>query len=141
LFRKRQQLDPFFFLSKFCCPFGHDEYGLVQPDHFHSPFIIDSTMPVLCSKRNCNIFYKTSSAGDYTVPCNALSNYDWSLLYNETSIDAAVDRLNVAVTQAIDLAVPSGHKYPTWFSGKLIACIKKKNYFHRRCKKYKADFL
>jgi hypothetical protein len=35
---------------------------------------------------------------------NALSNYDWTLLYNETSADAAVDRLNHAVTQAIDLA-------------------------------------
>jgi hypothetical protein len=26
-------------------------------------------------------------------------------LYNETSVDAAVDRLNVAITQATDLAV------------------------------------
>jgi hypothetical protein len=39
---------------------------------------------------------------------NALSNYDWSSLHNEISVDAAVDRLNVAVTQAIDLAVPYG---------------------------------
>jgi hypothetical protein len=34
---------------------------------------------------------------------NALSTYDWSSLNNETSVDAAVDRLNVPVTQAIDL--------------------------------------
>jgi hypothetical protein len=73
---------------------------------------------------------------------NALSNYDCSSLYNETSVYAAVDRLNVVVTQALDLAVPSGHikkhKYSAWFSGKLKTYIKKKNYFHRRYKKYKA---
>jgi hypothetical protein len=64
-------------------------------------------------------------------------------LYSETSVDAAIDRLNFAVTQAIDLAVPSGHikkhKYPDRFSGKLKTYIKKKNYFHRRYKKYKTD--
>jgi hypothetical protein len=37
----------------------------------------------------------------------ALAAYIWSSLYNEISDVAAVDRLNVAVTQAIDLAVPS----------------------------------
>jgi hypothetical protein len=49
--------------------------------------------------------------------------YDRSALCNETSVDAAVDRLNAAVAQAINLAVPSGcvtkHKYPIWFSGRL----------------------
>jgi hypothetical protein len=48
---------------------------------------------------------------------SALCTYDWSLLYNEASVDALVDRLNIAVTQAIDLAVPFGHiikhNYPT----------------------------
>jgi hypothetical protein len=59
-----------------------------------------------------------------------LATYVWSSLYNETSVNAAVDRLNVAVIQAIDLAVPSGyikaHKYSAWFCGKLNAYIKKK---------------
>jgi hypothetical protein len=32
-----------------------------------------------------------------------------SSLYNKISVDAAVDSLNVAVTQAINLAVPSGY--------------------------------
>jgi hypothetical protein len=68
----------------------------------------------------CNVFYKRFSAGGYAVLCSALSKYDWFSLYNETSVAAAVDRLNAAVTQAIDLAVLSGHikkhKYCTWFS-------------------------
>jgi hypothetical protein len=29
----------------------HPEYGLVQPDHFHLPFIIDSAMPVRRHKK------------------------------------------------------------------------------------------
>jgi hypothetical protein len=64
---------------------------------------------------------------------NALATYVWSSLYNETSVNAAVDRLNIAVTQAIDLAVSSGYtkkdKYPALFSGILNAYNKKKNYF------------
>jgi hypothetical protein len=43
-------------------------------------------------------------------------------------VDVAVDRLNVAVTSATDLAVRSGyirkHKHPAWFSGKLKVYIK-----------------
>jgi hypothetical protein len=33
---------------------GHDEYGLGQPDHFHPPFITDSTMPIRRSEQNFN---------------------------------------------------------------------------------------
>jgi hypothetical protein len=101
----------------------HAEYGLVQSDHFRPPFIIDCAMPIRRCKQNVNISYKSFSAGDHEVLYNALSTYDWSSLYNETSADAAVDRLNFAVTKTIDLAVPSGyiekHAYLTWFYGKL----------------------
>jgi hypothetical protein len=64
-------------------------------------------MPVRRSKQNFISSYKRFSAGDYAVLHNALSTYDWSSLYNETSPDAAVDKLNVAVIQTIYLAVPS----------------------------------
>jgi hypothetical protein len=40
---------------------------------------------------------------------SSLSNYDRSSLRNETSVDAAIVRLNVVTTQTIDLAVSSGH--------------------------------
>jgi hypothetical protein len=53
---------------------------------------------------------------------------------------ATVGRSNAAVTQAIDLAVPSGHskkhEYLPWISGKLILHSKKK-YFYIRFKKFK----
>jgi hypothetical protein len=105
----------------------HAEYGPVQPDHFHSFFIIDCAMPVRRYKHNFNISYKRFSAGDDAVLCNALCTCDCSslYLYNETSVDDAVERLNVAVTQTIGLAVPSVH-------------FKEKNYFYRRHKKCKA---
>jgi hypothetical protein len=54
---------------------------------------------------------------------NAFSAYGWSSLYNDASVDATVDRLNVSLTQDTDLAIPSEdtkkHKYPPRFSGKL----------------------
>jgi hypothetical protein len=85
-------------------------------------------MPVQCTKQNFNISCKRFSATDYAVLYNALYTNDWPSPYNKTSVDAAIERLNVIVTQAIDLAVHSGnskkHKYP-WFSGKLKFYFKK----------------
>jgi hypothetical protein len=42
-----------------------------------------------------NISYKRFFTGNYAVFYNALSNYDWPSLCNETSVEAAaaVDRL------------------------------------------------
>jgi hypothetical protein len=84
-------------------------------------------------------FRKRFSGGEYTVLYSALSVYDWSSLYKEISLDAAVDILNVAVTQTKDLALPSGYikqyKNPNGFSGKLKFYIKKNNSFYRLYKK------
>jgi hypothetical protein len=48
-------------------------------------------------------------------------------------VHADIDRLNVAVTEAIYLAVPSGqiirHKYPAWLSGKLKVTLQRKIIF------------
>jgi hypothetical protein len=85
----------FFFVKNF----DRAEYGLVQPDHFHPPFIVDCTTPDRRSKDTVILFsYNRFSAEEHAVLYNALSNYDGSSLYNETS-----------VTQSIDIAVASGH--------------------------------
>jgi hypothetical protein len=34
-----------------------------------------------------------------------LSSYDWPSVHNDTSVDAAVDRLNIAATPSIDFAI------------------------------------
>jgi hypothetical protein len=80
----------------------HAEYGLLQPDHSRH-FIADCAMTVPPYKQNFNIPYKRFSSEDYSVLHTVLSTHYWSSLYNEISVDAAIDRLNVAVTQAIDL--------------------------------------
>jgi hypothetical protein len=100
------------------------EHGLVHPDPFHPRFIIDCTIQRWRNNQNCNTPYKRYSAGDYALLYNALFTYDWSALYIETSVDAAVDRLDVAVAQAIILAVPSGcvTKLSDLFS--ILACLR-----------------
>jgi hypothetical protein len=56
-------------------------------------------------------------------------------LYSETSADATVGRINAAVTQAIDLAVPQ-------ICGKLKLRSKKKNNFYTRSRNSRlADYM
>jgi hypothetical protein len=118
----------------------HAEYGPVQHDHFHPPFVTDGVIPVRHHKQNFNISYERYSAKDYVVLYNALSTYIWSSLYNETSVDAAVNRLNVAVTQAmISLFLLDTLQCIHILIGFQENYIKKKNYFYRRYKKNKTD--
>ena len=123
----------------------HVDYGLVQSDHFHPPFIIDCSLSHWRNNLNSVSAYRRFPAGDYELLYNTLLSYDWSSLLNVSSVDAAVDMLNDAVTHAINVAIPTGtiskHKYPVWFSGRLKAYIRKKNYFYRRYKKLKTDCL
>jgi hypothetical protein len=101
--------------------------------HFTLLLIIDCTIPFRGNNQNFNTPCKRYSAGDYVLHYNTLLTYDWPALYNETSVDAAVDRLKAAVAQAINLAVPCGcvtkYKYAIWFSVRLRSYIKKKTYF------------
>jgi hypothetical protein len=52
--------------------------------------------------QNSNNAYRRFPAGDYALLYNTLLSYDWSPLYNEYSLDVAVNRLNEAVMQAIN---------------------------------------
>lgn len=47
-----------FFLDFAVFSIDHDEYGIVQPDQFHSPIISDYMMPVRLPKLNFNISFK-----------------------------------------------------------------------------------
>lgn len=74
-----------------------------------------------------------------------LSNHDWTPLHKESCVDAAVARLNTAVSDAMDLTIPSGlinkNKYPSWFSAKLIFYIRNKDYLYRCLKKSKTEYF
>jgi hypothetical protein len=105
-----------------------DVQSLVHPDVYHPPFVTELQLPT----RRSNMF-SSISPGDYLMLHNTLSTYDWSPFYNETSVDAAVDGLTVAVTHAIAKSVPTGRtnrcKFPVWFSIELKSYIREKNYF------------
>jgi hypothetical protein len=60
-------------------------------------------------QKKVNISCKRFSAWDFVDLYNAMFNYDWSSLYNVAPVNAAVNGLNIAVAQATDLVVPSGH--------------------------------
>jgi hypothetical protein len=83
--------------------------------------------------------YHKYADGDYNRLYNLLSNYDWSQVYNNTSVGPAVDSLNDALHYAISRGFIRKSKYPSWFSATLSYCIRKKNYFHKRCKNKNTD--
>jgi hypothetical protein len=66
-------------------------------------------------------------------------------VYEEISLDAAVDRLNDAVTQTIDSTTSfhceSEHGFRSLFSGKLEIYIKGQIYFYIRFKRNKSDYF
>jgi hypothetical protein len=64
-------------------------------------------MPIRSSNQNFNFPFKIYSPRDYAELYNELTAYDWSSVYDGKSIDAAVDRLNIAATLAIDFYITS----------------------------------
>jgi hypothetical protein len=67
---------------------------------------------------------------DYFLLYSYLSSYDWSCVYNQSSMDSAVNRLKSVVTDALNLAIPNKFsrksKFPCWFSGTSKHYINKK---------------
>jgi hypothetical protein len=124
---------------------NYDVHCLVHPDVYHPPFVTELKLPTRTSNMLSSISFRKYYSGDYLTLYNTLSTYDWSSVYNETSVDAAVDRLTVPVTHAIAMSVPTGYtnrcKFPVRFSSEFKSYIREKNYFYRRFKKYKSNYL
>jgi hypothetical protein len=89
---------------------------MVKPDLLHRPMVIDIDLRTDKSTHNIEHSYRKFADGHYNKLHNILSNYDWSQVYNNTSVDAAVDSLNAAVHYAIDQSISRGiirkTKYP-----------------------------
>jgi hypothetical protein len=120
--------------------------GLVTPDTYHPPFSIDVLLPYVNNNNlKSEISYRIYSAGNYTLLYNILTTYDWSSVYETTSVDTAVANLNAAVRGAMEHAIPRGYsrksKFPPWSSHTLRHYIAKKNYIHRRFKKKPSDYF
>ncbi|PNF20040.1 hypothetical protein B7P43_G05817 [Cryptotermes secundus] len=120
--------------------------GLIKPDNYHPPLIINICLSLATCIQNYKYSYRKFSSGDYALLYNNLSTYDWSCVYGTTSVDSAVAGLNAAVQDAMEHAIPRGiintrMKFPHWYSSSLKYYIRKKNYFYRRFKKKKSDCL
>jgi hypothetical protein len=120
--------------------------GLIKPDYYHPPLLINVNLPSATCTQNYIHFYRKFSSGNYALLYNILSSFDWSSVYGTTTVDAAVTCLNTAVQDAMEIAIPRGIanpnlKYPHWYSSSLRYYIKKKNYYYRRFKKKKTDCL
>jgi hypothetical protein len=76
-------------------------YPMVAPDNYHPP-LINFRFPTyfLTARRNYG-------QEDYLLLYNTLSNYDWSCIFNENSVDSAVYNLTSSVSEAINDAIPS----------------------------------
>jgi hypothetical protein len=88
--------------------------------------------------------YRKYASGDYSLLFRFLFNYDWSCVYSNNTVEAAVDRFTNVILQAMDLTIPQGlsrnSKFPHWFSRTLIYYIRKKDYFYRRYRKSKNEY-
>jgi hypothetical protein len=107
--------------------------GIIKPDAYLRPFVVDIFLPFDTSTHNCEYSYRKFASGDYTLLYNILSIYDWPLMYNITSVDDAVTSLSAVVLNAMNQAIPRGFirksKFPHWFLSALRYYIWKKYYF------------
>jgi aminoglycoside N3'-acetyltransferase len=64
------------------------------------------------------------TSGDYLMLYESLANCDWACVYNQTSVDLAVDSLNAVVTKATAQAVPISYSYTNKFPHWLLWYVK-----------------
>ena len=113
---------------------------LVSPDTYLLPQV---QFPISKSNQSSNISFRNYSSGNCFLLCNTRSTYEWSALYNVT-VDAIVYRLVVAVTQAIETAVPTVHikkcELSIWCFEYFKYYVKRKNYFYRNFKQCRSNY-
>jgi hypothetical protein len=95
--------------------------GLIKPDNYHPPLIINICLFIATCVQNYAYSYRKLSSGDYALLYTTLSTHDWSGVHDTTSVDSAVACLNAAVQDAIEQAIPRGiinnnSKFPHWYS-------------------------
>jgi hypothetical protein len=81
--------------------------GLVAPDTYHPPLNTDVFLPNVNNNLNYEFSYRIFAAGNYIL-LYILSAYDWSSVYETSSVDVAVVSLNAAVRGAMEQAIPVG---------------------------------
>ena len=101
-----------------------DDVGGVKPDPCHPPIVIEISLDLRNSTSYHEHSYRKYALGDYSLLFSYLSNYDWSCVYSNNTIDDAVGSFSNVILQAMDLAVPWGFirksRFPNWLSHTLI---------------------
>jgi hypothetical protein len=89
--------------------------------------------------------HRKDALGDYSPLFSFLSNYDWSCVYINNTIAAAVDSSINVILQDMGAAIPRGvFRKPTflhWFFHILIYHIRKHNYFRADARKVKTSII
>jgi hypothetical protein len=81
--------------------------GVVKPDAYHPPIVIEIPLDLHISTSYARSYRKYAS-GDYSLLFRLLFNYDWSCVYSNNTVEAAVDSFTNVILQAMDLANPPG---------------------------------
>jgi hypothetical protein len=103
-------------------------YPVVAPDNYHPPLNLDFKVTLDSQPIFLNPL-RSYGQGDYLLLYNTLSNYDWSCVLNENSVDSAVYNFTASVSETINETIPfvkpKNSAFPHWFSKSLIYYIKK----------------
>lgn len=77
---------------------------------------------------------------DYSTLKLELSCVDWDELLMSGNVDECVESFYTKINQLISVHTPliksTSSKFPSWYSQALIRCIKEKNKYHKRYKKF-----
>jgi hypothetical protein len=82
--------------------------GVVKPNAFLLRNVIEIPLDLHNSVSYHGHSYCKCASGDYSLLFSFLSNYDWSCVYSNNTVDAAVGSFTNVILQAMDLAVPQG---------------------------------
>jgi hypothetical protein len=74
--------------------------GLIKPDIYHPPFIINVSLLLSNCSQSVVCSYRKFSSGNYALLYHILSTADWSCVYGTSSVDSAVTCLNAVVQDA-----------------------------------------
>jgi hypothetical protein len=87
LFQTSALLDLVFTNIKDYVCFCLSDYLVVAPDNYHPALNIDFKL-TLDSQPTFLTTQRNYGQGHYLLLCNTLSNYDWSCVFNENSVDS-----------------------------------------------------
>jgi hypothetical protein len=73
------------------------DIGIVKPDVYHPPLSIEMPLLLKHVSKTSEFSHFKYACGDYTLLYHIFSSHDWSRVYSESSVGAAVDSLSCAV--------------------------------------------